>query len=192
MLSIPFGALKMFFSGVLTKKKKKRGKMCPSTWFHCENVFFISSWIDSFKALLPSEWNKQHAYFCVLPRKREKKKPNNSPSVAQPKHFFVFYGSFFFFFSLATVANNFIICIALIAVIKQTQRTPTLRRASSQPRSQLRLCFFPQGGREGGWGGFVLGWKEITSVFFLLFLFFIIYLFPPPLQTVSAADVEQE
>lgn len=95
----------------------------------------------------------------VFYQEKGKKKPNNSPSVAQPKHFFVFYGSFFFFFffSLATVANNFIICIALIAVIKQTQRTPTLRRASSQPRSQLRLCFFPQGGREGGWGGFVLG-----------------------------------
>lgn len=94
----------------------------------------------------------------VFYQEKGKKKTNNSPSVAQPKHFFVFYGSFFFFFfSLATVANNFIICIALIAVIKQTQRTPTLRRASSQPRSQLRLCFFPQGGREGGWGGFVLG-----------------------------------
>lgn len=182
MLSIPFGALKMFFSGVLTKKKKKRGKMCPSTWFHCENVFFISSWIDSFKALLPSEWNKQHAYFCVLPRKREKKKPNNSPSVAQPKHFFVFYGSFFFFFSLATVANNFIICIALIAVIKQTQRTPTLRRASSQPRSQLRLCFFPQGGREGGRVGWLCARlkRNYQRFFFIIFIFYYLFISPSP------------
>lgn len=55
--------------------------------------------------------------------------------------------SFYFFSpSLATIANNSIICIALIAVIKQTQQTPTLRRASSQPHSQLGLYFVSREG----------------------------------------------
>lgn len=48
--------------------------------------------------------------------------------------------------SLATIANNSIICIALIAVIKQTQQTPTLHRASSQPHSQLGLYFVSREG----------------------------------------------
>lgn len=52
----------------------------------------------------------------------------------------------FFYPSLATIANNSIICIALIAVIKQTQQTPTLCRASSQPHSQLGLYFVSREG----------------------------------------------
>jgi len=59
----------------------------------------------------------------------------------------------FFFPSLTTIANNFSICIALIAVIKQTQQTPTLHRASSQPHSQLGL-YFVSG--EGDRSSFVL------------------------------------
>lgn len=120
---------------------------------------FISSWIDSFKALLPSEWSKQNTF--ILSFYQEKK---NSSSIAQLKHFFLF---FFFSASLATVANNFIICIALIAVIKQTQQMLTLHKASSQPHGRLSLYFFFI--RERDWNGFVLDWNcQRYFIFFFL------------------------
>lgn len=143
---------------------------------------FQAELIPSRPCCLPSGTNSM-LIFVFYQEKGKKKKTNNSPSVAQPKHFFVFYGSFFFFFfSLATVANNFIICIALIAVIKQTQRTPTLRRASSQPRSQLRLCFFPQGGREGGRVGWLCARlkRNYQRFFFIIFIFYYLFISPSP------------
>lgn len=182
MLSIPFGALKMFFFRRSDKEEKKEGenvsKHLVPLWkciFHFKLNWFLQG-LAAFRV------EQTACLFLCFTKKKGKKNPTTVLQLLSLNISLCFMGLFFFFFSLATVANNFIICIALIAVIKQTQRTPTLRRASSQPRSQLRLCFFPQGGREGGWGGFVLGWKEITSVFFFYYYYLLFIYFPLPFK----------
>lgn len=133
--------------------------------------------IPSRPCCLPSGTNNMLIFFCFTKKRGGKKKV-----VLQLLNLNI---SFCFmvgcFFSLATVANNFIICIALIAVIKQTQQMLTLRRASSQPRSQLRLCFFH---REGGRVEWLCA--RLKRNYRRLFIYF------SSLHTVNAADVEQE
>lgn len=130
----------------ITKKKKKRGGgregknvKCSNALFQCENVFFISNWMGSFKASLPSKWNKQNSFIFSFYQKRKNQFLNCAAQT------FLF--NFFSPFSLATIANNFIICIALIAVIKQTQQMLTLHRASVATPQPTQSVFCQWKGR---------------------------------------------
>lgn len=177
MLSIPFGALKMFFRAFWQRRKKEGEnvfKHLVPLWkciFHFKLNWFLQG-LAAFRV------EQTACLFLCFTKKKGKKNPTTVLQLLSLNISLCFMGLFFFFFSLATVANNFIICIALIAVIKQTQRTPTLRRASSQPRSQLRLCFFPQGGR--------VGWlcarlkRNYQRFFFIIFIFYYLFISPSP------------
>lgn len=182
MLSIPFGALKMFFFRRSDKEEKKEGenvsKHLVPLWkciFHFKLNWFLQG-LAAFRV------EQTACLFLCFTKKKGKKNPTTVLQLLSLNISLCFMGLFFFFFSLATVANNFIICIALIAVIKQTQRTPTLRRASSQPRSQLRLCFFPQGGREGGRVGWLCARlkRNYQRFFFIIFIFYYLFISPSP------------
>lgn len=128
LLSILSWVLKMF----VWQKKKKKGEMTvvPMVCSSVKMYFsFQAEWILSWIGVEQTRW----FYFFILP----KLFLNHSTQILI---------LIFFYPSLATIANNSIICMALIAVIKQTQQTLTLCRASSQPHSQLGLYFVSREG----------------------------------------------